>query len=321
MFLVTSIAVALAWIGAAGVQSVDGPQVTLVPRAHAYRQTRPNTSIRVDANLVLVPVTVTDVRGAPFRGLTRDAFQIFENGIERRLKYFTAEDAPISLGIVFDASGSMQGKLDQSRAAVADLFWTVIPGDEFFAVEVSDSPKLLCDLTDDPQRIEQSLAGISARSTTALLDSIYLAIQHLKHARNSRRALLILSDGGENSSRYTRGEIYSLVREADVCIYSVALSRWIRLSLDDVSLLKRLSEETGGRFWQVANVNDLPETMWKVSAAIRDLYVLYFSPGRSSNDGLYRKIKVRLRPTPGLPLHVAWRKGYFAPARAITAPE
>jgi VWFA-related protein len=120
----------------------------------------------------------------------------------------------------------MQGKLDQSRAAVADLFWTLMPGDEFFAIEVNDSPKLLCDFTDDPQRIEQSLAGIEAGNTTALLDAIYMAIQHLRHGKNSRKALLILSDGGENSSRYSKRQIYSLVREADVCIYSVGLSRW-----------------------------------------------------------------------------------------------
>jgi len=271
--------------------------------------------MRVDTDVVLVPVNVTDVRGAPFRGLTRDAFQIFENGVEQQLNCFTSEDAPISLGIVFDASGSMTGKLAESRAAVADLFQTVVPGDEFFAVEVSDTPTLLCDFTDDTQRIERSLAGIEARSSTALLDAIYMALQHLRHARNSRKALLILSDGGENSSRYTKGEIYSLVREADICIYSIGLSRWIRLSLDDASLLRRLSEETGGTFWQVAKAYDLPQAAWKVSAAIRNLYVLCFSSSNPHNDGLYREIQVRLRPVPGLPrLHVSWRKGYFTPA-------
>lgn len=210
----------------------------------------------------------------------------------------------------------MQGKLDQSRAAVAELFSTLTPGDEFFAIEVNDSPKLLCDLTGDPQQIEQSLAGIDARNLTALVDSIYLAIHYLKHARNARRALLILSDGGENNSRYTKGELFSLVREADVSIYSVGLSRWIRFSLDEVSLLKRLSEETGGRFWPVADIHDLPETLWNVSAAIRNLYMLYFSPSNSNNDGLYRRIKVRLKAIPGLPpLHISWRRGYFASAR------
>jgi Ca-activated chloride channel homolog len=309
------VAVALVSLSGAGALNADEARVTVTPRARACQPTGPNASIRVDTNVVLVPVTVTDERGAPFHGLTRDAFQVFENGVEQQLNCFTSEDAPISLGIVFDASGSMTGKLDQSRAAVADLFRTAMPGDEFFAVDVSGAPTLRCDLTDDTQRIEQSLAGIEAGNTTALLDAIYMAIQHLRHARNSRKALLILSDGGENSSRYTKGEMYSLVREADICIYSIAVSRWIRLSLDDVSMLRRLSEETGGTFWQVAKADDLPQAAWKVSAAIRDLYVLCFSSSNPHNDGLYRKIQVRLRPVPGLPrLHVSWRKGYFAPA-------
>ena len=313
MALRASIALALVSLGGAVALRANDARVDVTPRA--CQPTGPKASIRVDTNVVLVPVTVTDERGAPFRGLTSDNFQIFENGVEQQLNCFTSEDAPISLGIVFDASGSMTGKLDQSRAAVAELFRTEMPGDEFFAVEVSDAPTLLCDLTDDTERVEQALAGIVAGNTTALLDAIYMALQHLRHARNPRKALLILSDGGENNSRYTKGEIYSLVREADVCIYSIALSRWMRLSLDDVGLLRRLTEETGGSFWQVAKAEDLPEAAWKVSAAIRDLYVLCFSSSNPHNDGLYRKIQVRLRPVPGLPrLHVSWRKGYFAPA-------
>ena len=314
MVLLASIAAALVSLSGIGIQNADVPRVSVTPRTHAPRSACPSASIRVDTTLVLVPVTVTDPYGAPFPGLTRDDFQIFENGVEQQLKCFTSEDAAISLGIVFDASGSMLGKLDQSRTAVAALFRTAVPGDEFFAVEVRNKPALLCDLTDDTQRIEQALATIQARNTTALRDAIYMAIQHLRHARNSRRALLILSDGGENNSRYTKGEIYSLVREADICIHSIALSRWIRLSLDDVSLLRRLSGESGGTFWQVAHADELPQAIWKASAAIRHLYVLCFNSSNPRNDGLYRKIQVRLRPIRGMPrLHVSWRKGYMAP--------
>lgn len=314
-YLLASTALALISPDGAGAQNVDGPQVTVTRSAHARQRADPQCSIRVDANLVLVPVTVTDVWGTPFRGLTRDAFRIFEEGVEQQLQCFASQDAPISLGIVFDASGSMEGKLRESRAAIANLLRTVTQGDEFFAVKVGDAPTLLCDFTSDAGRIEQSLAGIEAGQTTALLDAIYMAVQHLRHARNARKVLVILSDGGENNSRYSKGEIFSLVREADVSIHSIALSRWFRLSLDDVGLLKRLSEETGGGFWQVANTDDLPETAWKVSAAIRDFYVLCFTSTNRSRDGLYRKIQVQLKPVPGLPqLHVSWRKGYFGPA-------
>lgn len=143
-------------------------------------------------------------------------------------------------------------------------------------VQVGHVPALICDFTSDTGLIERSLASIQATGSTALVDSVYFATQHLRGAANSRHALFILSDGGENSSRYTKGELNNLIQEADVCIYSIALSRWLRLSLEgDVLLLKHLAEETGGRFYQVACIASLPQAVWKLSLAMRSLHVLY----------------------------------------------
>ena len=277
------------------------------------RKAGSSVSLRVDVRLVLIPVTVTDPFGAPYPGLPREAFRLFEDGVEQQLKYFSAEDAPVSLGVVFDASGSMQGKLDQSRAAVSEFFDTAVPGDEFFLVEFNDAPRMLCGFTSDAQRIQHSLAGIQPKSWTALLDAVYMAIHQMKHARNPRKALLILSDGGDNNSRYTESEIKSLIREADVCIYSVALVGG-GLMRRRVPLLNRLAMETGGRVREVQKVRDLPAAVETISDAIRHQYLLGYSSNNIRNSGLYRKVKVRLSPPPDLPrLRASWRTGYYAP--------
>lgn len=180
-------------------------------------------SIQVDVKLVLIPVTVTDPLGAPVTGLTADRFRLFENGIERHIQYFSAQDAPISLGIVFDASRSMETKLDQARGAVSRFFSTTIPGDEFFVVEFNDAPRMLSGFTSDTEWLERSLLGIKPKNWTALFDAVYFSTQRMRRARNPRKALLILSDGADNYSRYTEGEMKRLLREADVCVYSIAL--------------------------------------------------------------------------------------------------
>ena len=306
----------LGWIGAAclcgALLLCAADVVDISPRRAAPRH---DAAIRVESSLVLVPVTVTDPLGAPYAGLTRDAFRVLENGVEQEVTYFASEDSPISLGVVFDASRSMEGKLDRSRAAVSEFFHTVVPGDEFFLVEFNDSPRLLCSFTTDTGRIEKSLEGIAPRNWTALLDAVYLAIHQMKHARNPRKALLILSDGGDNNSRYTESEMKSVVREADVCVYSIGLfgNSMIR---HHVRLLRDLSEETGGRMWQVDKMADLPDAVAKISAAMRHQYLLGFTSTNRAQDGMYRKIQVRLQPgVAGLALSASWRTGYYAPDR------
>ena len=297
------------WIGAA--EDGDGSRVNLTPRMAPPPRATVNASIRVDSNLVLIPVTVTDAFGAPFKGLTRDKFRLFENGVEQEVKYFATDDAPISLGIVFDASRSMEGKLNHSRAAVSRFFQTAVRGDEFFLVEFNDRPRLLCGFTSDTEVIEKSLEGLTPRNWTALLDAVYMAIHQMKRASNTRKALLILSDGGDNNSRYTETEIKSRVREADVCIYSIGLGSG--LIKHHVRLLKQLSEETGGEYCHAEKMTDLPDAIAKISRAIRNQYLLGFSPANASNDGMYRKVQVKVAPDGDRPLHAAWRTGYYAP--------
>jgi len=297
----------MGWTAAPG----EEPQVHITPRPSP----RPRTTggIRVDVSLVMVPVTVTDSLGTPYAGLKRESFRLLEDGVEQDIKYFSSQPAPVSLGVVFDASQSMSGKLDQSRDAVSQLFGAKLPGDEFFVVEFNDSPRILCNFTSDTVRIERSLVGIEPRNWTALFDAVYVSVRQTRQAKNQRKALLILSDGGDNNSRYTEREMKSLVRESDVCIYSIALASG-GLLRRHARLLRNLSEETGGQSIEVERTADLPRAVSKISAAMRLQYVLGYFSNNPKNNGFYRKVEVKLNPQDGQPaLHPTWRRGYYAP--------
>lgn len=294
--------------------SFAGDRVAVVPRVVPPHKTGAARHLRVDVKLVVIPVTVTDPFGAPVSGLPRDSFRLFEDGVEQELKYFTSEDAPVSLGVVFDASRSMQGKLDDSRAAIARFFTTAMPGDEFFGIEFNDAPKMLCKFTPDTEEIQKTLVSIQPKNWTALLDAVYMAIQHMKYAKNARKALLILSDGADNNSRYTESEMKAYVREADVCIYSIGLLNG-GLMQRHVRLLRQLSEETGGLLHRVQKLTDLPEAVAKISAAIRNQYFLGYSSNNPQNKSVYRRIEVKLQQSPDLrQLRASWRSGYYEPA-------
>lgn len=303
----------LCFSGASSAAEEGGPRVSIAPRATLRRNNVPASDIRVDVKLTQIPVTVTDSLGAPYPGLTREDFRLFEDGVEQQLKYFGSDDAPVSLGVVFDASQSMAGKLNQSKAAVSRFFNTTMGGDEFFLIEFNDVPRVLCDFTTDTDLIEKTLVSIQPKNWTALFDAVYMSVRKMKRAKNARKALLILSDGGDNYSRYTESEMKSLVREADVSIYSIALVGG-GLMRRHVPLLRNLSEQTGGRVYEVEKMSDLPQAVANASAAIRNQYVLGYASSNLASDGLYRKIQVRLNPRPDLPrLQVSWRTGYYAP--------
>ncbi len=291
-----------------------GQEVTITPRTARRQESRPGTNIRIDVGLTLIPVTVTDVYGAPFLGLPRESFRLIEDGVEQNIRYFGSEDAPVSLGVVFDASRSMTGKLEESRAALSHFFRTSIPGDEFFVVEFNDAPRVLCGFTSDSENIERTLGNIKPKNWTALFDAVYMAVHEMKQAKNPRRALLILSDGADNNSRYTESEMKTMVREADVCIYSIGIVGG--LMKRHLRSLKTLSENTGGRHIEVDKISDLPDAVAKISAAIRNQYLLGYSSSNLNMDGLYRKIDVRLNQNPDSPrLRASWRSGYYAPLK------
>ena len=291
----------LAVVGIAGAIAQD---VQLVPRARPASANTIPASFRVDARMVQIPVTVTDPLDRNVMSLNADNFRLFEGNVEQKISAFSISDAPVSAGIVFDTSGSMKHRLQDSRAAVEQFLNTSVPNDEFFLVQFADSASLLSPFTRQSDSILRGMSGMDAHGWTALYDAVFLSVQQLRRAANPRRVLLILSDGEDNNSRYSESETLSLVREADVRVYAIGLFTKARC-------LEKMAEETGGRMITVHNLAELPAAMEKLSDEIRNQYLLGYFSNNGVNDGRYRKVRVEVKLPAGTPpVRLAWRRGY-----------
>jgi Ca-activated chloride channel homolog len=279
-------------------------------------------NLRIDTNLVLIPVSVTDPLNRVVTGLEKEHFKIFEDKVEQMIAQFGSEDAPLSVGLVFDTSNSMGPKLQKSRQAAAQFFKTANPEDEFFLVQFNDRPEMVVPFTNNPEEIQNRLTFTQPKGRTALLDGVYLAMNHMKKAKNPRKAILVLSDGGDNSSRYTESEIKNLVREADVQIYAIGIFEMMGArgrtaeELSGPGLLTELAEQTGGRHFPVENINELPDVAAKIGIELRNQYLIGYSPKNQERDGKYRRVQVKLVQPRGFPnLKPIWRQGYHAPTQ------
>jgi Ca-activated chloride channel homolog len=274
--------------------------------------------LKVDVDLVLVPVTITDPLNRLVTGLEKDNFQLFEGNSQQEIRSFSSEDAPVSLGVIFDSSGSMSSKMDRAKEAVIEFFKTANPQDEFFMITFSDEPEEVSDFTSSVDDIQNKLVFAVPRRRTALLDAIYMGISKMRQAKYPKKALLIISDGGDNHSRYTENEIKSLVKEADVMIYAIGIYDRYASAVEErlgPQLLSDITELTGGRAFTIDNPNDLSDVATKIGVELRNQYVLGYRPNKVVRDGKWRKIKVKLLPPKGLPpLRVYARTGYYAPA-------
>ncbi|MGA2880985.1 MAG: VWA domain-containing protein [Bryobacteraceae bacterium] len=288
------------------------------------------TAFRADTTLVLVPVSVTDPSNRYVLGLSKDDFQLLEDGVEQKITHFSNEDAPLSIGLLVDTSGSMGAKLDTSRRAVSEFLKTLNTADQAFLVEFSDQAQLAVPLTNDAGAIESAMTSATSGGLTALLDGVHMGLQEMKRAQNPRKALLIISDGGDNNSRYTSSQIADLVREADVQIYAMGVfeptlsfglggglsgGKVGTAEMDGPRLLSEIAEQTGGRALAATNLRELPGIAERIGIELRNQYVLAYSPQNHSRDGKYRKIEVKLQQPKALPaLKARWRLGYYAPS-------
>ena len=273
--------------------------------------------LKVDVDLVLVPVTITDPMNRLVTGLDKVNFQLFEGNATQEIRTFSSEDAPVSLGVIFDSSGSMSSKMDRAKDAVVEFFKTANPQDEFFMITFSDEPETVSDFTSSVDEIQNKLVFAVPRHRTALLDAIYMGVSKMRQAKFAKKALLIISDGGDNHSRYTEGEIKSLVKEADVMVYAIGIYDRYASAMEErlgPQLLSDITELTGGRAFTIDNPNDLGDVATKIGVELRNQYVLGYRPTKVVRDGKWRKIKVKLLPPKGLPpLRVYARTGYYAP--------
>ncbi len=291
---------------------IEGKDVTAKGTAH------PKSTIRVEANLVLVPMTVTDGGNRLVTGLERENFYVYENNQPQTIRSFSTDDAPVTIGIVFDLSGSMTSKYARARRALSEFMRTSNPQDEFFVIAFNDRPSVVVDYTSNVEDVDARMVMLKPQSRTALIDAVYLGVNKLKQGKYERKALLIISDGGDNRSRYTEGELRKAVRESDVQIYSIGIFDVYAPTQEEKEgpiLLTDICEQTGGRLFRVTDVNELSDIASRISAELRNEYVVGYKPTDLRHDGNWRKLKVKLNPPPGLPqLSVHNRQGYYAPS-------
>ena len=282
---------------------------------------KPAAGLHMDVDLALINVTVTDPYNRLVTGLDPDNFRVYEDNIEQEVVTFSSEDVPISIGVIFDFSGSMANKIGKAREAALQFFKTANPQDEFFLVSFNERAELTSAFTNSIEDLQSRMMLTAPKGRTALLDAIYLGLSQMRGARNGKRALLILSDGGDNHSRYNESDIKRLVKEADTQLYAIGIFDPLGYrnrtpeELNGPSLLGEVTELTGGRVFAVENLNELPDIASKIGMELRNQYVLGYRPSNKAHDARWRKIKIKLRAPKGLPpLNVYSKTGYYAPS-------
>jgi len=282
---------------------------------------KPGGTIHFDVDLALINVTVTDPYNRLVTGLETDNFRVFEDSIEQEVVTFSAEDVPISIGVIFDFSGSMANKVGKAREAAVQFFKTANPQDEFFLVSFNERAELTSSFTNSVEDLQSRLMLTAPKGRTALLDAIYLGLSQMRGAHNAKRALLILSDGGDNHSRYNESDIKRLVKEADTQLYAIGIFDPLGYrnrspeELSGPSLLSEVTEMTGGRVFAVEKLDELPDIASKIGMELRNQYVIGYRPSNKAHDARWRKLKIKLRAPKGLPpLNVYSKTGYYAPS-------
>ncbi len=275
--------------------------------------------MRVDVDLVLVPVTVTDALNRPVIDLPQENFTLYEGGVAQPIRYFSHEDAPISVGLILDCSGSMRNKIEYEREAVAEFFKYANPQDDYFAISVSSHPEVIATSQQSIETIQAKLGEADPHGGTALYDAVYLGISRMNSANHKRKALVIITDGGDNRSRYTLKETRKMVEEADVLTYGIGI-------FDDVPMnmfktleerwgrewLSQITDPTGGRAIAADDRKDIPRIAALISQELRNQYVLGYRPSNVARDGKWRRLQVLLTPS-AAPLHLHYKQGYVAP--------
>ena len=282
---------------------------------------RSDATIQVTSDLVLIPVTVTDGSGKVVSGLEKEHFTLFEDASQQEITHFAAEDAPASIGIVFDASDSMGPRMAKAREAVNALINDANPADEFFMVRFSTEARIVVPLTGRFDEIRNCVENLQVSGTTALLDGVRLAMDEMKKARYSRKAIIIISDGEDNASHWTVRELKAAVREQDILIYAIRIVdsadgyvTYPQQRPTGAALLNEIATQTGGRLFDVSKVKQLPDIAAKIGGWLRHQYVLGYVPNQSAKDGSYRKVQLKVARPKGFPkLHAVWRQGYYAP--------
>jgi Ca-activated chloride channel family protein len=276
--------------------------------------------LKLDTELVSLTVTVTDPYNRLVTGLDKQHFEVYEDKVRQSIEFFNDDDVPVSLGIVFDVSGSMKGKLDRAREALRAFIQTSHSDDDFFLVGFNQRASLLSEFSDG-DTLTNKLTLVDPRGQTALYDASYLGIEKVKQGRHNKRALLLISDGQDNSSRYTYGELRKLLKEAGVQIYCIGIVEMGggsggTLDLQGQAILEEISQVTGGKAFFPRSAAELEDATTRIALELRHQYSIGYTPTNVKRDGQWHKIKVQVKPPRGLPnLKVQHKEGYYAVPR------
>ncbi len=275
---------------------------------------KPDGDVRLSRDIVTVHVTVSDPYGRFVTGLEQSHFEIFDDKLKQEIEFFSDDDAPVTLGIVYDVSGSMTAKLQRSLYALKRFVETSHNDDEFFLVGFNQRAQLIRDFSTSGESVVSSLALVQPQGKTALYDAAYLGVEKAKQGRHTKRALLLISDGQDNSSRYSFNELRNLVKEADVQLYSIGVldASDGTLGLAGQAILEELSRVTGGRAFFPQSDEELVDVCTQIALELRHQYSIGYYPTTNIRDGRWHKIKVKVDPPAGLPrLSVRAKEGYF----------
>ncbi len=308
----------LCWSAMNTVGAQDSP-VSISPRLSRAAANRIAPDIRVDSDLVLVPVLVTDRHERLITGLDKTDFRVFDDKVEQQITQFSFEDVPVSVVLVFDGSSSMVDKMGESRRAAAEFLRTANPQDEFALIVFNDSARVVSGFTDTPEVLKNRLAFTEAQGRTALLDGVYLAMDQMRSAKYARKAIVLVSDGMDNHSRYTESEVKDRAREAGVQIFAIGIMDPLRFQfrtpeeMSGSALLDDVSGVTGGRLYRIDDPGQLPAAAAQIGRLLRNEYVLGYSPSTPC-DGRMHRIQVKLAPPPGSSrLRATFRTSYLSP--------
>jgi Ca-activated chloride channel homolog len=289
---------------------------TTVVRAQERSMKDRNQTIKVDVDLVLVNASVSDSQGRMVTGLQQGNFRLWEDKVEQKVEYFSSEDSPMSIGLIFDATGSMQDKISRARDAAVSFLKTGNPEDEFFLVTFSQSPRLEEGFTTDISRLQSHMIFTPAKGLTPLYDAVYLGLETMKTARNRRKALLLITDGEDNHSRYSFWDIKEFVKEQDVQIFIIGIVNPTGDLGPDPNgrpIIEDLAQISGGQAFFPDSVDEVEDICNKIALELRNQYVLGYRPTNAAKDGKWRKIRLKINTPKGLPnLSVHGKSGYYA---------
>jgi Ca-activated chloride channel family protein len=274
-------------------------------------------AVVVNADLISFDVTVTDKSGQHITGLPQSAFTIFDEKMQQEISFFGEDDSPISVGIIFDLSGSMtQGKIRRAREALARFMETSHKDDEYYLITLQEGEAFVSmDKTRDHQAVLDKLTHITPHGTTALYDGCYLGLNKVLRGTQPRRALLLISDGEDNNSRYTYDELNKLLKESDVITYSIGVAEGNAedLTLSGEQVLTHVAEASGGKYFHPKTEDEMYDIFERIALELRHQYAIGYRPSNFTTDGKWHRIKVKVDPPAGQPrLFIRYRTGYYA---------